>query len=332
MLTQLRNGSLRILGVGLFDVSENGVLIYQAGDSLEKRITWFDRAGKELSAGERGSYVELETLAGWSKARIQAGDTDNDIWVDELARGVHIRLTNDPGLLRQSDLVAGRKPDSVRRGTSRRGIYQMNSNGAGGKELLLPAETSEGGWPTSWSPDGRFILYVRGTPLNPIQDVWVLPLVGDRKPRLFVQNAFDGQFSPDGRWVAYTSMESGKPQIYVVPFDATKVLNTEPGAVTSLTRQIPDFGQWRRNRPVARGRQGNLLFWAGATQMMAAEVDGRGDSFEARKEQALFKLPEGFGLYDVAPDGKRFVTSRGVANPNTPLTLVQNWTALLGKP
>jgi hypothetical protein len=64
--------------------------------------------------------------------------------------------------------------------------------------------------------------------------------------------------------------------------------------------------------------------------MMAAEVDGRGNSFAARKEQALFKLPEGFGLYDVAPDGKRFVTSRGVANPNTPLTLVVNWTALLG--
>ena len=64
--------------------------------------------------------------------------------------------------------------------------------------------------------------------------------------------------------------------------------------------------------------------------MMAAEVDGKGDNFTARKEQALFKLPEGFGLYDVAPDGKRFVTSRGVANPNTPLTLVQNWTALLG--
>ena len=63
--------------------------------------------------------------------------------------------------------------------------------------------------------------------------------------------------------------------------------------------------------------------------MMAAEVDGRGNRFAAQKEQALFKLPEGFGWYDVAPDGKRFVTSRGVTNPNTPLTLVQNWTALL---
>ena len=64
--------------------------------------------------------------------------------------------------------------------------------------------------------------------------------------------------------------------------------------------------------------------------MMAAEVNGKGSGFEAQKEQALFKLPEGFGFYDVASDGKRFVTSRGFANPNTPLTLVQNWTALLG--
>jgi hypothetical protein len=64
--------------------------------------------------------------------------------------------------------------------------------------------------------------------------------------------------------------------------------------------------------------------------MMAAEVDGKGNSFAPRKEQVLFKLPEGFGFYDVAPGGQRFVTSRGVANPNTPLTLVQNWTALVG--
>ena len=65
--------------------------------------------------------------------------------------------------------------------------------------------------------------------------------------------------------------------------------------------------------------------------MMAAEVDGRGNNFAARKEQALFKLPEGFGWYDVAPDGKRFVMTTQKVNPNMPLTLVQNWTALLGQ-
>src|SRR6185436_7491267 len=103
------------------------------------------------------------------------------------------------------------------------GIYQMNSNGAGDKELLLWVETSDAFiFPTDWSRDGKFILYVRGANQRK-QDVWVLPRVGDRKPRLLVQNAIFGQFSPDGRWVAYTefnsSTEPGKDQICVVPFD-----------------------------------------------------------------------------------------------------------------
>jgi hypothetical protein len=169
---------------------------------------------------------------------------------------------------------------------------------------------------------------VRGNSTNPNQEIWVLPL-SNRKPRLLVQNAFDGQFSPDGRWVSYTSVESGTPQVNVVPFDATKVSDTEPGALTSLTG-----GQYQISASsgvIARWRgDGKEIFYFGPGAMMAAEVDGKGNSFEAHKEQALFKLPEGFGSYDVASDGKRFVTSRGVANPNTPLTLVQNWTALLG--
>jgi Tol biopolymer transport system component len=211
------------------------------------------------------------------------------------------------------------------------GIYRMNSNGAGGKELLLPAETSDQGtWPTSWSPDGRFILYETKNPNN-ISDVRVLPLAGDRKPRLFVHNAFVGQFSPDGRWVAYSSAESGTQHVYVVPFDATKVLDTQPGSLTSLadsyrvqiSTSVGVIARWRGD--------GKEIFYLGKGEMMAAEVDGRGNTFQAGKEQALFKLPEGVsGLYDVDPYGKRFVMATQKVNPNTPLTLVQNWTALLG--
>ena len=113
-----------------------------------------------------------------------------------------------------------------------------------------------------------------------------------------------------------------------MPFDATKVLATEPGAVTSLTG-----GQYQisaSSGAIARWRgDGKEIFYYGQDAMMAAEVDGKGNSFVAHKEQALFKVPQGVCWYDVAPDGKRFVTSRGVANPNTPLTLVVNWTALL---
>ena len=252
-----------------------------------------------------------------------------DIWVDELARGVRMRLTNDPGILRQSDLVARRKPDSVRRGQSghlpdefQRGRWQ---GAAAGVEDLRRGMAHE--LVSRWQVHP---LRARKLPGNPIQDVWVLPLVGDRKPRLFVQNAFDGQFSPDGRWVAYTSMESGKIQIYVVPFDATKVLDTAPGAVTSRAAN----SRFRPAEALSPGGEGTARksFTCGrGKQMMAAEVDGRGNSFAARKEQALFKLPEGFGWYDVTPDGKRFVMiTQKVAIPTRRSPWCVNWTALLG--
>jgi Tol biopolymer transport system component len=325
-------------GFGFFNVSENGVLIYRAGDSREeKQITWFDRAGKELSSGEGGIKLYGVRLSpDGTKLAFKAGEPTTDIWVDELARGARVRITKDPGVELYTPPTWS--PDGRRilfgGGTDKAGlgIYQMNSNGSGGKEPLLEWKTSDSFiFPSDWSRDGKFILFVRGANLLK-QEVWVLPLVGDRKPRLLVQNAFDGQFSPDGRWVAYTELNSAtdpfKHQICVMPFDATTVSDTVPGAVTSLTDryQISASGgfyaRWRGD--------GKEIFYCGKGQMMATEVDGRGSNFAARKEQALFKLPEGSGWYDVAPDGKRFVITTQKVNPNAPLTLVQNWPALLG--
>ena len=323
-------------GNGFFDVSENGVLIYQ-GDPLEdRRITWFDRGGKELSVGEGGMrYQNMRLSPDGVKLGFNAGDSHGDIWVEELARGVRMRLTNNPGTDYGPPVWS---PDGSRilfaalQGKARLGIYQKNSNGTGGQELLLPADTSDPQiWPTSWSSDGRFILFVRGNVWNPIQDLWVLPLAGDRKPRFLVQNAFDGQFSPDGRWVAYTSVESGKAQVCVVPFDATTVLNTSPGSLID----VGDKWQISSEGAIARWRgDGKEIFYYGpGRQLMAAEVEGRNNSFAAGKGQALFRpaaITAGIGQYDVTPDGKRFVmATQKVSNPNPPLTLVVNWTARL---
>jgi len=318
-----------------FDASENGVLIYQEGGSAtDRRMTWFDRAGKELGVGEEGNYQQLRLSPDGTRLAFNAGDTTAgfSVWVDELARRVRSVLINHPGYLYGPPVWS---PDGSRvlldGFKGRTGIYLMNSNGAGGTEPLLPGETSDPQlWPTSWSRDGRFILFVRGNAWNTTQNIWVLPLGVDRKPRLFIENAFDGQFSPDGRWVSYSSIESRKIDVFVVPFEATKLLSTSPAAATipGGKMQISSRGGF-----IARWRgDGKEIFYGASNQMMAAEVDGRTETFQARKERPLFTLPEGYSWYDVTPNGKRFVMITRKVPPNTPLTLVVNWPGRLAKP
>jgi eukaryotic-like serine/threonine-protein kinase len=333
------------LTYGLFDISENGTLIYQTGAGREKRLTWFSRAGKNLGVtSEAADYFDLRLSPNGEKlafnAGYPAGSPNSEIWVEELARGVRMRLTIDPAT---DHGIPVWSPDNgtivfaALQGRSRLGIYRKPANGASNEELLVPSENSDTQiWPTSWSRDGRFILYAHGS-ITGQADIWVLPMAGDRRPRLFVQApgaAYDGQFSPDVRWVAYTSKESGREEIYVVPFDAARVLNAgsgSPGATASGKWLISPSGgrcpRWRRD--------GKEIFYLSLdNQMMAAEVEERRDGIEVRPAQALFKasIPSvsaiSFSPYDVSPDGKKFVVTN-VSGLDRPLTLVVNWTANL---
>lgn len=147
----------------------------------------------------------------------QAGT--HDIWLVDLARGLQTRFTFDPA----EEFSPIWSPDGAHIvfNSGRKGhldLYQKASSGAGTEEVLLADSLDK--TPVSWSPDGRFILYVAagGTTGN---DLWILPLAGDRKPFPFLQTSFNerqARFSPDGRWIAYDSNESGQNQVYVAPF------------------------------------------------------------------------------------------------------------------
>lgn len=331
------------VGQGVFDtffgVSQNGVLVYQpaSGAPVETQLAWFDRSGKKLGLiGVLAVHFDIRLSPNARRLASSAGNPKSEMWMDDLGRGVRMRLTFDPDTDKGIPVWS---PDgsqilySTLRGSKASvGIYQRASNGSGREELLLASDKPDReAWATDWSSDGRFVLFSRGDMANNSEaEIWVLPLTGERKPSLFLHtagSAYDAQFSPDGRWVAYTSTESGKPEVYVVPFEAPRFLNGGTGGTPNGKWQISnDSGtgpRWRGD--------GKELFYIGTGRaLMAVEVEGKGANFEVGRTQSLFIAPVSpFSLtFDVAPDGQRFV---GVVpeEENLPLVLISNWPARL---
>ena len=206
------------------------------------------------------------------------------------------------------------------------------TNLSGQDELLFKSDKYK--FPTSWSPDGRFLLYESGA-TEGTGHVWALPLKGgpgDRKPVALVADNFaegSGRFSPNGRWVAYQSNESGRDEIYVQPFDISSAVGA-PSAVGTPT------GKWQVSKgggisPLWRGDGKELFYLSPDGMAMAVEV-GTSGVFQAGVPKALFKIPSGVVYWDVASDGKRFLMAApSAANGQQPFTVVLNWQAGLKK-
>jgi Tol biopolymer transport system component len=287
-----------------------------------------DRSGKRLStAGDPGNLGWMELSPDQKSAAVQVTERNNtDIWIYDLARGLRTRFSFDPAAERE----AVWSPDGriVLFNSDRKGrfdLYRKASDGTGAEELLYSDGLDK--YPNSWSPDGKFLLYSAIDPKTGY-GIWVLPLGAGAKPYPWLQTRFferNAQFSPDGRWVAYHSNESGRDEIYVIPFRPGE---GAPGGKRQVSTAGGTLPRWRRD--------GKELFYIGLDQkLMAAEVGAKGGTFENGPVSALFgPLISGRGfLYDVAADGQRFLA---VVPPEQgtnaePLTVVQNWTAGLKK-
>ena len=312
---------------GFFSVSENGILAYLAGnENGSSQLTWFDRSGKQLGVlGDQAVYSSVRLSPDGKRATVNVIDPQSgrpDIWLYEVARNRRTRFTFDPA---QERLLAW-SPDgsSIAFSSNRKGhfdIYQKASSGAGNEELLMESNFDK--QPTSWSTDGRFLLYWT-IDTKTQADIWILPLSGDRTPFPFLNTEFNegnGQFSPDGRWIAYFSTESGRVELYVAPFPG-------PGG----KRQISTSGatvpaRWRED-----GKE--IFYLAPDNKLMAAEVNGQGATLEVGAVRALFEVRRGGpgSVYDVTTDGQRFLVNTAVEQKeSSPITLVINWTADLKK-
>jgi len=178
--------------------------------------------------------------------------------------------------------------------------------------------------PTDWSRDGRFVLVDRGN--IGAQDVWVVPLAEPTKAFPLVQTEFPeraGQMSPDGRWVAYQSLQTGRNEIYVTPFPGGRARFQVSGRGGAQARWSPD------------GRE--LYFVSAEDDMTVASVDGSGSRFQVNDVRPLFRTnlyrgPRvGHPSYAISPDGKRFLVNDAGEAGVPRVALVTNWTAELPK-
>lgn len=310
-------------GVANFMVSGTGSLVYvpenvSVADGL---LTWIDRKNQSKGlAAPPHFYGSPQISPDGQRVAVNIFSGKNvDVWIYEIAHGTLTRLTFDE----QSSSPVWSPDGRQIAFTTRRGagpaIVLKRADGSGTEETLVAGDslimTS-----TSWSRDGNFLAYwTVGSETG--RDIWIVPLKGERKPRPFIKTKFNEQqakFSPDGRWVAYISDETGRYEVYVQPFPG-------PGGKWQISTNGGTYPVWASN--------GRELFYLGGGKVMSVEVTSQ-TNFSASGPEIVADSPPtlstrlGGSLYDVGPDGQRFLfVKANVENgPPDEVRVVLNWT------
>ncbi len=302
----------------LFTISDDGTLVYASG-TVNQTLVWVDRSGAvEPAVPEARAFEEPRLSPDGSRVAVTIRDANPDVWVFDLAQGTWMRLTFEAG----EDETPIWTPDgrrvtysSTRAGRPRENFWKP-ADGSGAEQLLF--ESNAHPHVSSWSPDGRALLYTEYGPATQ-GDLWACALEGSRtscRPLLRTPaNERAPRFAPDGRWLAYVSDESGRDEVYVQPFPG-------PG------------GRWQisysgGNEPVW-SRDGRELFYRDGEKMMAVPVTTQ-PAFSAGSPRPLFEgdyvaTRRGEAAYDISPDGRRFLmVRRDPRSAPIQLNVVLNW-------
>jgi Tol biopolymer transport system component len=305
-------------GAAQFTVSANGTLVYQTGGEQPEQLAWFDRSGKSL--GTLGPPGSVNSPALSPDGRRAVVDGSSDLWLFDTARGSPTRFT----FAALGDSAGVWSPDGSRivyaaNRNGRSELYVKSTSGGGAEQSLLRTDFDL--MPDDWSSDGRFLLYESFT-TKTRGDLWYLPMEGDRKPVSYLQTEFNEahpRLSPDGKWLAYTSDETGRPEIYVQSFP------TPGNGKFLISSNGGDQPAWRLD--------GKELYYLTADRKLMSVQVKTAPSFEAAPSQLLFQthvpqisITTFRNHYAAAPDGRRFlVTSIPEAGSPTPLVVVLNW-------
>jgi serine/threonine protein kinase/Tol biopolymer transport system component len=309
---------------GSFSVSQQGELVFEGGlGPAVNQLAYFDRSGTNLTIIKETESV-FEGAFSPDAKRIAYSTTDpqsrnEDIWVYNITRNVTTRLTFDPN--DDTDPVWSPDGEKIAFSTTRirpAAVFLKNADGTGNETQLFTHP--EGLYPTSWSMDGKFITCT--TYAN--RDILMYHATGDTTPITFVKTQFpedEARFSPDGKWVSYTSTESGRREIYVRPFPG-------PGGKWQISTDGSRF------RSFWRGDGKEIYYLSREGNIMAAEVGTNGGTFFVGAVKPLFDAQSkgGGDLLSVSPDGQKFLfVYNPVESKADRLTLVINWPEDVGK-
>jgi eukaryotic-like serine/threonine-protein kinase len=316
-------GALPQAAAGFFWASPTA-LAYRLGTGAGlSKLTWFDASGKAgENIGDPGVYNNPTLSPDGTRVAASVFDPaalKSNIWVLDLKRGSGTRLTFNSG----GDTYPVWSPDSKRIvfGSNKSGpmdLYVKPADGSGDEVLLLKSDQDKR--PTSWSKDGRYLIYQTVDPKTR-EDLWVLPMEGDRKPTPLLTTEFrerNGRFSADGRWIAYQSNESGSDEIYVRPF-SPGVLGS-PGGKWMVSKGGGFLPRWRAD--------GKELFYSTQTDLWAVDLTA-GAVIQPGVPKKLFLEPLS-NWFDITPDGNRFLFSaQNTIETQSPVMVVLNWQSTL---
>jgi Tol biopolymer transport system component len=297
-----------------FSVSQTGVLAYRGNDAQETQLSWYSRDGKHLkTAGESGRYLQVALSPDGTKVTLERLDTTSNawsLWLLDLRTGVSSRLTSDLSV--DSDVVWSPDSREIVFGSDRIGQTDLFRRTIGAAQDRLLYADGERKVPESWTRTGD-IVYMTG-----MKDMYLLKADGSGKPRLLLKSGFENDephVSPDGRWIAYGSVESGPWDIYVASF--------------------PDF---QNKRQVSNGGGAQALWRADSRELYYLTLDGKmmaiettgGATLETGLPKFLFETrlrrPKPvLDQYGVSSDGQKFLVAEPLQRVAKPITVVLNW-------